>query len=185
MTSSVTDVVLSLTVPSIYFLTIENWCKAPLKILASLFRGSHGLFGFILVAPLRDRWHGVLEGHRKFGKLIIPIHGKGDRSECTNYWGISVLNLPGKVYVKCFAKRYLAIIEPKLDDTQCGFRHGHSTTEQNSTLQQILEKSWEHRKDVYTCFVDLGKLYERVPREKLWGAFRECGVDGHLLLAAK
>jgi len=46
------------------------------KILASLFR--HGLFGLILSAPLRDRWHGVLEGHRKVGKLIIPIHRKGD-----------------------------------------------------------------------------------------------------------
>jgi len=33
----------------------------------------------------------------------------------------------------------------------------------------ILEKSWEHAKDVYTCFVDLGKVYSRVPREKLWG----------------
>ena len=51
------------------------------------------------------------------------------------------------------------IIEPKLDDIQCGFRRGRSTTEQIFTLQQIFEKSWEHAKDVYTCFVDLGKVY--------------------------
>jgi len=49
------------------------------------------------------------------------------------------------------------IIEPKLDDTQCGCCRGSSTTEQISTLQQIFEKSWKHAKHLYTCFVDLGK----------------------------
>jgi len=37
MTSSVTAVVLSPTVPSVYFLTVENWYKAPLKILECFF----------------------------------------------------------------------------------------------------------------------------------------------------
>ena len=37
--SSVTDVVVSATFPSVYFLTVENWYKAPAKILASFFRG--------------------------------------------------------------------------------------------------------------------------------------------------
>jgi len=47
-------------------------------------------------------------------------------------------------------------MEPKLDDTQSGFRRGRSTTEQISTLQQIFKKSWEHA-HVYTCVVELGK----------------------------
>ena len=29
---------------------------------------------------------------------IIPIYKKGDRKQCTNYRGISLLSLPGKVY---------------------------------------------------------------------------------------
>jgi len=33
------------------------------------------------------------------------------------------------------------IIEAKMDDTQCGFCRGRSTTEQISTLQEIFEKS--------------------------------------------
>ena len=32
------------------------------------------------------------------------------------------------------------------------------TTEEISTLQQIFKKSWEHVKDLCTCFVDLGKV---------------------------
>jgi len=77
------------------------------------------------------------------------------------------------------------IVEPNLDDTQCGFRCGGSTTEQISTLQQIFEKSWEHAKEVYTCFVHLGKVYGRVPREKFLGVLWEYGVDGCLMLAVK
>ena len=38
-------------------------------------------------------------------------------------------------------------------------------------------------KDLYTCFVDLGNVYGRVPCEKLWGVLRELGVDGRLVLA--
>ena len=74
--------------------------------------------------------------------------------------------------------------KPKLDDTQCGFCRGRSTTEEMSTLQQTFKKSWEHVKDVYTCFVAFGKCMP-VPREKLWGMLREHGVDRCLLLAVK
>jgi len=76
-------------------------------------------------------------------------------------------------------------IESKLGDTQYGVRHGRSTTEQISTLQQILKKSWEHAKDVYTCFVDLGKVqYVAGFLVKSFGLW-EYGVDGSLFLAVK
>jgi len=83
---------------------------------------------------------------------------------------------PGRVYAKMPRK-------PKLDDTQCGFCRGRSTTEEISTLHQTFKKSWEHAKDVFTSFVDLGKVYGPVPREKLWVMLWEHGVDGCLLLA--
>jgi len=38
---------------------------------------------------------------------------------------------------------------------------------------------------LYTCFVDLGKVYGGVPREKLWVMLWEYGVNGCLLLAVK
>jgi len=66
------------------------------------------------------------------------------------------------------------MIEPKLDDTQCCFRPGRSTTD------QIFNKSWKYAKDVYTYFVGLEKAYDRVPREKFWEVLREYGVGGRL-----
>jgi len=84
--------------------------------------------------------------------------------------------LPGHLFAKPPRKSVChnaaKIMEPKLDDTQCGFCRGRSATEEISTLQQVFKKSWEPAKDLYTCFVHLGKVYGRVPREKHWGC---CG----------
>ena len=76
-------------------------------------------------------------------------------------------------------------MESKLEDGQSGFRSGCSTTDQIFTLKQIFEKSWEYGKDLYACFVDLEKEYDRVPWDKLWKVLREYGVDGQLLPAIK
>ena len=48
-------------------------------------------------------------------------------------------------------------------------------------LWEILEEC----KYVFACFVDLEKVYDRVPRDKLWSVLQEYGIDGHLLMAIK
>jgi len=96
--------------------------------------------------------------------VIFPIHKKEDRRASTNYRGISLLLL-GKVNAKCLKGRRRKIVKSKLDDTQCGVHPGRSTTDQIYILQQIF--------DVYSCFVDLEKAYDGVPREKRWGVLLE------------
>ena len=41
------------------------------------------------------------------------------------------------------------------------------------------------QKNVYTCFIDLEKVYDRIHRENLCGVLREYCFDGRLLLAIK
>jgi len=53
--------------------------------------------------------------------VIIPLHRKGDMSECTNYWGVSLLSLPVKRCAKSLEKICREINEPKLDDTSTVF----------------------------------------------------------------
>ena len=50
-------------------------------------------------------------------------------------------------------------------------------------LQQVFEKSWEYAKHVYTCFVDLEKLYDHDPRDKLWAVLLEYDVRYQLVAA--
>ena len=76
-------------------------------------------------------------------------------------------------------------MESKLEDGQCGFRPGRSITGQIFTLKQIFKKSWEYGKDLFACFVDLEKAYDRVPQDKLWTVLQEYGVNGQLLCVIK
>jgi len=53
-------------------------------------------------------------------------------------------------------------------------------------LSSKFEKSWERAKDIQnTCFVDLGKAYDRFPCEKLWMVLWEYGVDGCLFAGSR
>ncbi len=56
--------------------------------------------------------------------IIIPVHKKGDRKECGNTRGISLLSVPGKVLTRVILNRIGKIIDEKLRDNQCGFRAG-------------------------------------------------------------
>ncbi|XP_055714214.1 uncharacterized protein LOC129808460 [Phlebotomus papatasi] len=46
--------------------------------------------------------------------VIIPIFKKGNKKDCSNYRGISLLSLPGKAYAKVLERRCREIVEPRL-----------------------------------------------------------------------
>ena len=117
--------------------------------------------------------------------MIIPIFKKRDRKQWTNYKGISLRSLPGKVCAKCLERKCRQIVESKLEDSQRGFHPGCSTMDPIFTLKQIFEKSWEYGKNIFACFVDLEKAYNRVSRDKLWKVSWEYGVDGRLIHGIK
>ena len=104
--------------------------------------------------------------------IVVPIFKKGDRRECCNYRGITLLSLPGKVYARVLERKCRMMVEPNIQDTQCGFRPGRGTTDQLFTLRQVFEKAWEFAKPVYTAFIDLEKAYDRVPRDLLWSVLK-------------
>jgi len=59
--------------------------------------------------------------------------------------------------------------QTKVEDSQCGFCPGFSTTDQIILSKKFLRYLAD---DVYTCFVDLKKVYTWVPLEKLWECYR-------------
>uniref|UniRef100_A0A3B3C6W3 Reverse transcriptase domain-containing protein n=1 Tax=Oryzias melastigma TaxID=30732 RepID=A0A3B3C6W3_ORYME len=96
--------------------------------------------------------------------VVVPLFKKGDRRVCSNYRGITLLSLPGKVYARVLERRVHSIVKPQIQDKQCGFRPGRGTVDQLYTLFSVLEGSWEFAHPVHMCFVDLEKAFDRVPR---------------------
>ena len=65
----------------------------------------------------------------------------------------------------------------KIDDMQFGFMAGRSTTDAIFIVRQLQEKYLARNKELWMAFVDLEKVFDRVPREVVWWALRYLGVD--------
>ncbi len=117
--------------------------------------------------------------------VVVPLFKKGDRRVCSNYRGITLLSLPGKVYARVLERRIRPIVEPRIQEEQCGFRPGRGTLDQLYTLSRVLEGLWEFAQPIHMCFVDLEKAFDCVPRGILWRVLWENGVRGPMLRAVR
>ena len=50
----------------------------------------------------------------------------------------------------------------ELPDVQAGFRKGRETREQIANIHWIIEKAKEYQKNIYFCFIDYTKAFDRV-----------------------
>ena len=61
---------------------------------------------------------------------IVTIYKKGDRTECGNYRGISLLSAAGKIFARILLNRHSGHITPEVvPETQCGFRSNKITVD--------------------------------------------------------
>ena len=87
-------------------------------------------------------------------QILVPLHKKGSR---TNYRGIALLSIPGKVFAKAILNRLKPRAEQLLWKSQCGFCRGRGCADQLFSLQMLMEKAREYHQPIYTCFIDSKK----------------------------
>ena len=99
---------------------------------------------------------------------ITILFKKGDRAQCGNYRGISLLSVVGKVLADILLQRLKNLAERIYPQSQSGYRGGRSTIDGIFTLRQLMEKTREQRRNMYIVFVDFTKAFDTVNRELLY-----------------
>ncbi len=71
----------------------------------------------------------------------MPLYkGKGNREECNNHTGISLLSVPRKIYGRILNERMMKITDTSVGDEQGGFLKGRGCVDQIFALKILLEK---------------------------------------------
>eukprot|EP00903_Cladosiphon_okamuranus_P015101 g13968.t1 len=114
---------------------------------------------------------------------IKVLYKKGDRSNCNNYRGISLLSHVGKVLAKIITNRLSSFCEANniLPEEQCGFRPGRSTVCMLFVVRRLQELARRKRTPLYLCFIDLQKAYDSVDRELLWKVLARAGIPEKMI----
>lgn len=116
----------------------------------------------------------------KDAKIITIYKNKGERSDCNNYRGISLLSIVGKVFARVILIRLQTLAEQVYPESQCGFRAGRSTADMVFSLRQLQEKCREQKMPLYVAFIDLTKAFDLISRDGLFKVLQRIGCPPKL-----
>jgi len=117
--------------------------------------------------------------------FIVPIHKTGDKTDCNNYRGISLLPTTYKILSNILFSTLIPYVEKIIRDHQCGFQLNRSTIDHIFCIRQILEKKWEYNEEVHQLFINFKKAYDSVRREILYKILIEFGIPRKLVRLTK
>ena len=98
--------------------------------------------------------------------------------ECKKHRTISIMSQVTKILLRIILKRVRSKIRPELSQAQFGFVSGKGTRNAIFCLRTIAERSIEVQKNLYVCFVDYEKAFDKVKHEELLKLLRDIHLDG-------
>ena len=100
--------------------------------------------------------------------VFILIPKKGNAKESPNYHIIALISHASKVMLKILQARLQQYMNQELPDVQAGFRKSRGTRHQIANICWIIRKARAFQKNIYFCFIDYAKAFDRVDHNKLW-----------------
>ena len=136
--------------------------------------------GKSITAWLHEIILGVWESERAPAEwkqaLIVPVFKSGDKALLDNYRGISLLSIPAKVYSLIIGERLKKWADEHLLDVQSGFRPERGCADAIFSLRRLQEEALNKQRNMFTCFIDLSKAYDSIPRALAWDMLARRGV---------
>ena len=100
--------------------------------------------------------------------------------DCGAHRGVQLLEHAMKIVDRVLENRIRGLVT--IDDMQFGFMPGKSTTRAMFILRRMQEFR-EREQKLHMCFVDLEKVFDRVPRKVMEWALRKKGLAVVLMQA--
>jgi hypothetical protein len=117
-------------------------CKSPssYQIPAELIQGRGEILLCAIHKLVNSVWNKDEFSYQCKETINIPVHKKGDKTDCNNYRGISLLSTSYKILSNVLLSRLVPYIDEIIGDHQCGFQRNKSTTDQIFCIRQIREE---------------------------------------------
>lgn len=112
--------------------------------------------------------------------IIIPIHKKGDPSDCSNYRPISILSFMAKLFDKAYYNRLLSFAKKNnlISEHQFGFREKLGTT---NAICKVYSQIMDYLDKSQVCigiFLDLRKAFDSISHKGLIKKLSYLGIRG-------
>ncbi|CAE1235515.1 unnamed protein product [Acanthosepion pharaonis] len=117
--------------------------------------------------------------------ILLPLFKNGDRRLCSNYRGISLIDMVAKVLAVLLLGRFQGIRDLRTRRSQGGFRPGRGCVDQIFSLRRTLEQRWAYQQPTVLFFVDYAAAFDSVDRGSLWRIMEADGMPAKLLRLIK
>ena len=109
---------------------------------------------------------------------FITLPKKPKASECGDYRTLSLMSHITKLLLCVIQARIQKKIDVEVGETQFGFCKESGTREGIFSLNAITQKYIDVKEDLYLCFIDYSKAFDRVHLDKLIQCLYKIGLDG-------
>jgi len=109
--------------------------------------------------------------------IMVPLQKNKNATDCADHRTISLISHASKIMLRILTKRLEAKAKDFIGKNQFGFRKGCGTRDAIGIMRMLCERSLEMDKDVFICFVDFEKAFDRVNWIKMMEVLKKIGVD--------
>ena len=108
---------------------------------------------------------------------FITIPKVSGTLDCEKHRTISIMSQITKIILKVILKRIKRKIRQEVAEEQCGFVEGKGTSNAIFILRMIAERTIQKERDLYLCFIDYEKAFDRVKHTHLMDILETIGID--------
>src|SRR5438132_1095970 len=110
--------------------------------------------------------------------IFIAFPKKPGETESKLHRTISLMSVVLKLILRILMQQMRNKIRPETNKSQCGFMNDTGTRNAIFILRNICERSIEVNKDLYLCFINFTKAFDRVQHKKLLNMLQDLDLDG-------